>query len=109
MDKSYTYLSGVGAVEKQTKTVTIAKNGTVEIIPDAGKIIEKVSVAVVVPDEDKSDLSAYYGDYVVVPDAESDIELPTAETILGDNIIIRKIPYSETKNQSGGTTVTIGY
>lgn len=108
MDKSYAYLSGVGAVEKQTKTVTIAKNGTVEIVPDSGKIIEKVIASVVVPDKEQSDLTAYYGDYVIVPDAESDIELPTAETILGDNVVIRKIPYSETSNKSGGTTVTIG-
>lgn len=46
------FVSGVGWVEKQTKTVDIDTNGTHEIIPDKGHLIDKVIVNNNVPHYD---------------------------------------------------------
>lgn len=40
------FISGVGAVELQEKVVDITKNGTVEILPDPGKFLSKVTAKV---------------------------------------------------------------
>ena len=40
------FISGVGAVELQEKVVDITKNGTVEILPDPGRFLSKVTAKV---------------------------------------------------------------
>ena len=40
------YVSSVGEVEKQSKSVEIAINGSYDIVPDAGKLFDKVTVDV---------------------------------------------------------------
>lgn len=42
------FILGVGAVEMQEKTVEITENGTIEILPDAGKLLSKVVLKVLV-------------------------------------------------------------
>ncbi len=38
------FVSGMGWIEKQTKTVDITKNCSVDVFPDNGKLLEKVTV-----------------------------------------------------------------
>lgn len=38
------FVGGLGWVEKQTKTVDITENGAVVILPDGGKLLERVTV-----------------------------------------------------------------
>ncbi len=40
------FISGVGAVEIQEKVVEITENGTIEILPDTGKVLGKVTANV---------------------------------------------------------------
>ena len=40
------YVSSVGEVEKQSKSVEIAMNGSYDIVPDAGKLFDKLTVDV---------------------------------------------------------------
>lgn len=40
------FISGVGAVEIQEKVVEVTENGTVEILPDTGKVLGKVTAKV---------------------------------------------------------------
>ena len=49
----------------------------------------------------------YKGDYVVTP-KKNEQTLQTAEKYLTKDITIKEIPYAETSNSAGGTTVTIG-
>ena len=56
----------------------------------------------------KSRFPAYEGTYTVTPDFTADITLATAERSLSDNITVCRVPVSETPNESGGITLTIG-
>jgi hypothetical protein len=38
------FVGGLGWVEKQTKTVDITENGSIEIIPDRGKVFDSVTI-----------------------------------------------------------------
>ena len=49
----------------------------------------------------------YEGEYKVTPNFETQT-LHTAERLLDKDVIIEEIPYAEVRNNSGGTTVTIG-
>ena len=53
-------------------------------------------------------LPAYTGTTTVVPKAFLSQILETANKSLYDNIEVLEIPYTETSNLSGGTTVSIG-
>lgn len=49
----------------------------------------------------------YTGDYIVTPKIIQS-KLPTANKLMIDDVTVRKIPYQETTNPSGGKTVIIG-
>ena len=53
-------------------------------------------------------IPVYDGTYTVVPLADAQTVLETAEKFLKDNIVVKKIPYYETSNDKGGNTVYIG-
>lgn len=54
------------------------------------------------------DAEEYDGEYVVIPLAERQTVLETAEKLLLENIVVKEIPYYETSNSAGGDTVYIG-
>lgn len=68
-----------------------------------------ISVNGVKPDE-KGDvkIATYNGEYQVTPQTDDDVTLLTADTFVDANIKVKKIPFAEVSNNSGGTTVTIG-
>lgn len=49
----------------------------------------------------------YTGEYTVTPDAYDEQVLETANKTLLDDVTVQKIPYHETTNLSGGTTIVI--
>lgn len=49
----------------------------------------------------------YEGNYTVLPLAFQDTVLLTKDKKMTDNVIIKEIPYYETSNSSGGSTVYI--
>lgn len=49
----------------------------------------------------------YMGEYDVTPNIEQQV-LETANKVLVENVTIKKIPFFEVGNTSGGTTVYIG-
>jgi hypothetical protein len=53
------------------------------------------------------DAPPYEGDYVVTPKV-SEQTLPTADKLLSEDVTVKKIPYFEVSNESGGNTVFIG-
>ena len=53
------------------------------------------------------DVSLYEGDYEVTPKVIEQT-LPTTEKLLSEDVTIKKIPYFEVSNTSGGNTVFIG-
>lgn len=50
---------------------------------------------------------SYDGPYEVIPNGNFQL-LQTAECYLTDDVLVHPIPYSETSNEQGGLTVTIG-
>lgn len=50
----------------------------------------------------------YTGEYTITPKTYNTQTLPTKNKLLTDDIRIKKIPYYEMDNESGGTTVYIG-
>lgn len=50
----------------------------------------------------------YEGDYTVIPSTDEDIVLETKDKIMTDDLTLKKIPFHETSNDSGGITVYIG-
>ncbi len=50
----------------------------------------------------------YDGEYVVTPLAKNEVVLETSGKIMLDDVTVRKVPYFETSNESGGYTVYIG-
>jgi hypothetical protein len=53
-------------------------------------------------------LPRYEGTYSVTPSAHEAQTLNTAKKYLEEDVNVKKIPYSETSNTSGGNTVYIG-
>lgn len=50
----------------------------------------------------------YSGEYDVTPLPRDDVVLPTANRRMSDDVTVRRIPYYETSNPSGGYTAIIG-
>ena len=94
----------VEKVEKQTKAVTVNENGTVEIVPDGNKLLEKVTVTT---DVIGGDTEEYKGSYEVTPKLEAQT-LPTALKVMRNDVEIKEIPITSVSNSSGGNTVIIG-
>lgn len=49
----------------------------------------------------------YMGDYEVTPKVDAQV-LPTAQKLMTQDLTVKAIPYTESTNSAGGTTVTIG-
>lgn len=54
------------------------------------------------------DYEVYDGDYKVTPMVEEEQILETARKLLTDDIVVAKVPYFETSNDSNGKTAYIG-
>lgn len=54
------------------------------------------------------DYEVYDGDYKVTPMVEEEQILETARKLLADDIVVAKVPYFETSNDSNGKTAYIG-
>lgn len=54
------------------------------------------------------ELPKYEGEYEITPSVTNDATLKTAQTYIDGDITIKKIPYYEVGNNSGGNTVFIG-
>lgn len=50
----------------------------------------------------------YEGDYEITPRTQGQT-LPTADKVMKTDLVINDIPYSETTNPGGGTTVVIAF
>lgn len=53
-------------------------------------------------------LPVYEGEYFIIPSATDEQVLKTAQTYLDADVKVKKIPYYEVSNNSGGETVYIG-
>lgn len=53
-------------------------------------------------------LPVYDGTYEIVPSADNEHTLNTAQTFMDADLVVTKIPYAEVDNASNGKTVTIG-
>lgn len=49
----------------------------------------------------------YSGEYEIIPDVEDEQTLETAHKLLTDNIVVAKVPYFETSNDSNGNTASL--
>lgn len=58
------FVSGVGAVEIQEKTIDITENGTIEILPDTGKVLSKVTAMVKAGEPEYTEGLAYTYDSI---------------------------------------------
>ena len=50
----------------------------------------------------------YEGSYSVTPSTDQDVVLKTKDKLMTDDLTLKKIPFHETSNDSGGVTVYIG-
>lgn len=53
------------------------------------------------------DYDIYSGEYEIIPDVEDEQTLETAHKLLTDNIVVAKVPYFETSNDSNGNTAML--
>ena len=56
----------------------------------------------------QKDVPQYNGKYEVIPLADGETTLMTANKIMRDNVTVKQIPYFETSNNADGETVYIG-
>lgn len=54
------------------------------------------------------DLEIYDGDITVIPKANEQTILPTAQKLVEDDITVMEIPFYQTTNPQGGNTIYIG-
>ena len=52
--------------------------------------------------------SVFKGPYEVIPKVDEEQELPTADKMLSENILVKEIPFYKTSNEIGGYTIYIG-
>ena len=50
----------------------------------------------------------YEGPYTVTPLGKNQVELLTNAKLMEENVIVEKVPVSETSNEAGGYTIYIG-
>lgn len=55
----------------------------------------------------RTTLPTYDGEYVIEPTSQQQV-LNTANKAMTDDLTIKRIPYAETTNDKGGTTLYIG-
>lgn len=63
---------------------------------------------ILIPSGDTPDYDKYAGVYIVTPKTEEEQILNTSNKVLTDDIHVKKIPYFDVSNTSGGSTVYIG-
>ncbi len=93
----------------------IAKGCSNFKIPLTGTIRSEISITGKLKTEDvvfgkiqlSGNLSIYNGDYTVTPSVEEQT-LKTANKKMLEDVTVKKIPFYETSNLSGGNTVYIG-
>ena len=61
----------------------------------------------VIPPDISGDYPLYSGQYTVTPKAKESQVLPTAKTVLLNDVTVKKVPLYQTSNTSGGNTVYI--
>lgn len=70
--------------------------------------VGRVTGAVTIPVARDISYETYEGDYVVTPDPWDETVLETNNKLMTGNVTVEVIPYYETSNLSGGSTVYIG-
>ena len=50
----------------------------------------------------------YEGSYLITPSTDQDVVLKTKDKLMTDDLTLKKIPFHETSNDSGGVTIYIG-
>lgn len=83
----------ISPVKKIEGTISTVNSGV------SGNITYGIGDGEIVPE--------YEGEYTVLPLAFEETILPTKDTKLTKNIVVKEIPYYETSNTSGGNTVYI--
>lgn len=76
----------------------------VQLLTDAEKAQARKNIGAL----SLEDLPKYEGAYSVTPSAHDDTTLETAQKYLDADVQVKKIPYYETDNAAGGTTIYIG-
>lgn len=71
-------------------------------------IAESFTVLEAAIDAKADAMPVYDGAYEITPSATNELTLLTSGTIMDADVIVKKIPYTETENSAGGLTVTIG-
>jgi hypothetical protein len=94
----------VEKVERQSKIIEISENGTLEVVPDANKVLDRVTV---VADVIGGNTEEYKGDYEVTPRFEEQT-LQTALKVMRNDVVVKEISVTKIANSSGGNTVVIG-
>lgn len=85
------------------KGVVTAKQRLEGTIAGASKLTGKVNVGGTI----KIEPVHYEGEYEVTPSTEQKV-LETKQKFMDDDVTVRKIPFYEVSNATGGTTITIG-
>lgn len=75
---------------------------------DDGKVLMISGGKIVAAELPETQAETYTGDYEVTPEADEDTVLQTAKKYLHSDITVKKIPFTEVTNPSGGATATIG-
>ena len=96
--------------------VYITTGDDIRIIADAIREKKRISNPLMYPEEmaqeirtiSTGDHEYYTGEYDVTPDADEEQVLQCEEKIMQHDVVVRRIPYEETSNESGGYTAVIG-
>lgn len=86
-----------------TGIVSSSDNILSGILQDRNSLIGDVHIGDIV----NLDFDYYSGQYVIIPSTERQT-LNTMKKILTDYVTVRAVPYVESDNEAGGTTITIG-
>lgn len=86
------------------KPLSVAKTKVIRPIQSSGTIpVKRVSQVII--DDNVPD---YTGDYEITPNAHNPIVLQTKNKKMVDDVTVKKIPFFDVSNTSGGTTIFIG-
>lgn len=71
-----------------------------------GKLIKnnaEINGSLIIPVQRDEEIDTYTGEYIVTPKPFTDQTLYTSDLIMRHNVLVYKIPYYETSNESGYT------
>lgn len=86
----------------QEKSVTIAQNGTIDIVPDAGKVLSKATVTVAVPSDAKDEQAK---SLTITKNGTTDI-VPDSGKVLSKATVTVNVPSSSKEEQSKSVSIT---